>query len=321
MRRAVLLMMESSPRAAGRQSRAAFPGGRQPQPLLAVQFLAGREPRVGSGRTASGMRVPYACISRRERRCGCRPTRSRAARRARRARPLCRLPDRRPAPPHRYADYPSRSWPRARRLAASVSRSSSSAGSIGSARCATSASRPLALVKRNLVQRAHRLVEVAADPVQLGVVARDRLASMAGRRARRLTRGAASPSTPVAHIRRRCSGRVAGVGIQRRMLGIVGAELVARAGAAGCRCPAGFLASPVAAMVGPRQVESPPAASRQRSARRSCSANSSVATGPAAHAGAYPTGARLVRCREAERFSSWCRARKPDAGVSGGKAP
>ena len=36
---------------------------------------------------------------------------------------------------------------------------------------------------------------------------------------------------------------------------------------------------------------------------------------------AHPTGARLVRCREAERLSSWCRARKPDAGVSGGKAP
>jgi hypothetical protein len=27
---------------------------------------------------------------------------------------------------------------------------------------------------------------------------------------------------------------------------------------------------------------------------------------------AHPTGVRLVRCREAERPSSWCRARKPD---------
>jgi hypothetical protein len=36
---------------------------------------------------------------------------------------------------------------------------------------------------------------------------------------------------------------------------------------------------------------------------------------------ANPTGARVVRCREAERFSSWGRARKPDAGVSGARLP
>ena len=40
--------------------------------------------------------------------------------------------------------------------------------------------------------------------------------------------------------------------------------------------------------------------------------------GPAAHAGANPSGASLVRCREAERLSLWCRARKPDAGGIGG---